>query len=174
MKDIQLEYDKNLYKEKLEKHLEIRKKITKFHTIYSILGILTIMITPLLTVFVHVIISGVKNFDGAWLLIGLWFTIPLSFLMLIIYDFYILPAQEKPIEEDDFVFNIQSFIKIKDNAKFAVTEGGDWLIWIKSEEGYIFLKELLDDFKIENNIPEKWDTMTIQINTDAKTKVIFS
>lgn len=157
MKNIQLEYDQKSYNEKLEEHSEIRKKITKFHIIYSILGILAIIVTPLLVTFVHTIISGAKSFDGTWLLIGIWFTIPISFLMLIIYDFCILSAQEKPIEEDDFVFNIQSFAEIKDNAKFATTEDGDWLIWIKfkGEEGFIFLKELLDDFEIENNIPEK-------------------
>lgn len=128
MKNIQLEYDQKLCKEKLEKQSEIRKKVAKFFAIYFILGILIIIVTPLLTAFAHTIISGVKSFDETWFLIGIWFTIPLSFLMLIIYDFYILPAQEKPIEEDDFVFNIQSFAEIKDNAKFAVTEGGDWLI----------------------------------------------
>lgn len=96
--------------------------------------------------------------------------------MQIIYVFCILPAQEKLIEEDDFVFDIQLFTEIKDNTKFAVTEDGDWLIWIKfkGEEGWIFLKELLDYFEIGNNIPEKWDTMTIQVNTDAKTTAIFS
>lgn len=177
MKCIRLEYDQKLYKEKLEEHLEIKKKITKFHTIYSAFGILAAAITPLLVVFVHTIISGVKSFDETWFLIGIWFTIPLSFLMLIIYDFYILPAQEKPIEEDDFVFNIQSFAEIKDNAKFAVTESGEWLIWTKLDgeiQGWICLKELLDDFNVKNNIPEKWDTMTIQINADAKAIAIFS
>lgn len=140
MKFIQLEYDQKMYKEKLEEHLEIRKIITKFHTLYSAFGILAAAITPLLVVFAHTIISGTKSFDETWFLIGIWFTIPLSFLMLIIYDFYILPAQEKPIEEDDFVFNIQSFAEIKDNAKFAVTEGRDWLIWknlMAKRAGYI-------------------------------------
>lgn len=97
--------------------------------------------------------------------------------MLIIYDFYILPTQEKPIEEDDFVFNIQSFAEIKENAKFAITESGEWLIWTKLDgeiQGWICLKELLDDFNVKNNIPEKWDTMTIQINADAKAIAIFS
>lgn len=60
MKFIQLEYDQKLYKEKLEEHLETRKKITKFHTIYSSFGILAAAITPLLVVFVHTIISGVN------------------------------------------------------------------------------------------------------------------
>lgn len=177
MKCIRLEYDQKLYKEKLEEHLEIRKKITKFHTIYSAFGILAAAITPLLTAFAHTIISGTKSFDETWFLFGIWFTFFLSFLMLFIYDFCILPAQEKPIEEDDFVFNIQSFAKIKDNAKFAVTEGGEWLIWAKLDgetQIWIYLKELLDDFNVKNNIPEKWDTMTIQINADAKAIAIFS
>lgn len=176
MKNIQLEYDPKLYKEKLEEHSEIRKKIANFRIIYSVLGILLIIVTPLLVAFVHTIVSGAKNFDGTWLLVGIYFTIPIAFLMLIIYDFYILPAQEKPIEEDDFVFNIQSFTEIKDNTKFAVTESGEWLIWIKfkGEEGWIFLKELLDDFEIENNIPENWDTMTIYVNTNSKAIAIFS
>lgn len=177
MKNIQLEYDQKLCKEKLEKQSEIRKKVAKFFAIYFILGILIIIVTPLLTAFAHAIISGVKSVDETWFLIGFWFiAFPLFFLMQIIYVFCILPAQEKLIEKDDFVFDIQLFTEIKDNTKFAVTEDGDWLIWIKfkGEEGWIFLKELLDYFEIGNNIPEKWDTMTIQVNTDAKTTAIFS
>lgn len=177
MKCIRLEYDQKLYKEKLEKQSEIRKKAVKFFAIYFILAVLIIIVTPLLVAFAHTIISGAKSFDEDWLLIGFWLiAFPLFFLMLIIYAFCILPAQEKLIEEDDFVFDIQLFAEIKDNAKFAVTEGGDWLIWIKfkGEEDWIFLKELLDYFEIENNIPEKWNTMTIQINTNAKSTAIFS
>lgn len=88
MKNIQLEYDQKLCKEKLEKQSEIRKKVAKFFAIYFILGILIIIVTPLLTAFAHAIISGVKSVDETWFLIGFWFiAFPLFFLMLIIYVF---------------------------------------------------------------------------------------
>lgn len=169
MKSIQLNYDTKLYKEKSENQTKKQNHISKWDNIFTICCFLMLIWIPFLGL-------NPNLFKSQAILFGMFIGIPILFIVLLFfYIFYIRPKCNM-IKIDPYVYFIQSLEEINTEAKFALTEDGDWLIWTKldGEAEWVSLKELFDDFGIENDIPKEWNTLTIDIDETAKMFVKFS
>lgn len=169
MKSIKLNYDTKLYKEKSGNQTKKQKHIFKWDNIFIICCFSMLIWTMFLGLKPNLFKSQAISF-------GMFIGIPILFIVLLaFYIFYIRPKCNM-IKIDPYVYFIQSLEEINTEAKFALTEDGDWLIWAKLDEDaeWISLNELFDDFGIESDIPKEWSTLTIDIDETAKIFANFS